>query len=105
MLCSRTWTADAWKDLFIRKTHYALFYIGLIWGVYEDNKLIQTFRYTEEGTLNMMTRTNTPLPENAVIGLVHPMELDEDTLSQWQEQLSDYELYNLFRSCHVRFTA
>ena len=96
LLCPRTWTADGWKDLFIRKPIMHCFAIGLIWGVYEDNKLIQTFRYTEEGTLNTVDEDEYTLPENAVIGLVHPMELDEDTLSQWQEQLSDYEITQPF---------
>ncbi|MEE5992081.1 MAG: DUF4132 domain-containing protein [Oscillospiraceae bacterium] len=96
LLCPRTWTADGWKDLFIRKPIMHCFAIGLIWGVYEDNKLIQTFRYTEEGTLNTVDEDEYTLPENAVIGLVHPIELDEDTISQWQEQLSDYEITQPF---------
>ncbi len=96
LLCPRTWTADGWKDLFIRKPIMHCFAIGLIWGVYEDNKLIQTFRYTEEGTLNTVDEDEYTLPENAVIGLVHPIELDEDMISQWQEQLSDYEITQPF---------
>ena len=96
LLCPRTWTTEGWKDLFIRKPIMHCFAIGLIWGVYEGENLVQTFRYTEEGTLNTVDEDEYTLPENAVIGLIHPMELDAETLSQWQEQLSDYEITQPF---------
>ena len=72
------------------------FAIGLIWGVYEDGKLVQSFRYMEDGSFNTPDEDEYEMPETAVIGLVHPLELDEDTLKQWQEQLSDYEIKQPF---------
>lgn len=96
LLCDRKWTADGWRDLFIRKAVMHSFAIGLIWGVYEKNTLVQSFRYMEDGSFNTPDEEEYTIPEGADIGLVHPMELDEETLAAWREQLSDYEIMQPF---------
>ena len=68
------------------------FATGLIWAAYEEDKLIQTFRYMEEGSFNTPDEDEYTLPDNCTIGLVHPIDLDEDTLLTWKQQLSDYEI-------------
>ncbi len=96
LLCDRKWTTEGWCALFIRKAVMHSFAIGLIWGVYENGKLTQSFRYMEDGSFNTPDEEEYTLPENAEIGLVHPMELDEDTLTAWREQLEDYEITQPF---------
>ena len=96
LLCDRKWTTDGWRDLFIRKPVMHCFAIGLIWGVYADGKLVQSFRYMEDGSFNTSDEEEYELPENAVIGLVHPLELDEETRQKWTEQLEDYEIKQPF---------
>lgn len=97
LLCDRKWTVDSWKELFIRKPVMHCFAIGLIWGAYDEKQqLLQTFRYMEDGTFNTADEEEYTLPENAYIGLIHPVELDEETLSAWREQLSDYEITQPF---------
>ncbi len=68
------------------------FATGLIWGCYEGGKLKDTFRYMEDGSFNTVEEEEYEMPSDGRIGLVHPIELDEDTLSAWKEQLSDYEV-------------
>lgn len=97
LLCDRKWTADGWKELFIKKPVMHCFAIGLIWGAYdEQDNLLQTFRYLEDGSFTTSDEDEYELPENCKIGLVHPIELDEETLSAWKEQLSDYEINQPF---------
>ena len=48
----RLWTVPAWQELFVRNPIMHQFAIGLIWGVYEDHKLVQSFRYMEDGSFN-----------------------------------------------------
>jgi len=96
-LCDRKWTPDAWKDLFIHKPVMHCFAIGLIWGAYDEHdKLLQTFRYMEDGSFTTSDEEEYELPENAVIGLVHPIELDKEMIDTWREQLSDYEITQPF---------
>ena len=49
---AREWTVEAWEALFVKNPIMHQFAIGLLWGVYQDRKLVQTFRYMEDGTFN-----------------------------------------------------
>ncbi len=118
----RQWSVEAWKKLFVKNPIMHQFATGLIWGIYEERKLVSTFRYMEDGSFNTEDEDEFELPEDAagaaqgktadavqsgeadpadgtaqaavrpMIGLVHPIELSEDSLKTWKEQLEDYEI-------------
>lgn len=88
----RCWNSKAWRKLFVENPVMHQFAISLIWGVYENGKLKETFRYMEDGSFNTPDEEEYPFPDGANIGLVHPVELEEDTLSAWKQQLEDYEI-------------
>lgn len=88
----RLWTAEKWKALFVQNPVMHQFAIGLIWGVYENGSLKDTFRYMEDGSFNTVEEEEYELSGESAIGLVHPIELDQESLSAWKEQLSDYEI-------------
>lgn len=96
----RLWTASEWTDLFVNNVVMRRFAVGLIWGVYtigsEETTVVDTFRYMEDGTFNTVDEDEYELAETAKIGLVHPLELDADTLSAWKTQLEDYEIVQPF---------
>ena len=72
------------------------FAIGLIWGVYDNGKLVDTFRYMDDGTFNTVDEDEYELADGQFIGLIHPLELDADTLAGWRTQLEDYEIAQPF---------
>lgn len=88
----RCWDSGAWRELFVQNPVMHQFAISLIWGVYEDGKLKQTFRYMEDGSFNTADEEEYSLPDGASVGLVHPIELEADTLEAWKQQLEDYEI-------------
>ena len=88
----RCWSADAWRALFVGNPIMHQFAMSLIWGVYEDGKLQATFRYMEDGSFNTVDEEEYQLPDDAQIGLAHPVELDSETLDGWKQQLEDYEI-------------
>ena len=92
----RQWKTKNWKALFVENPIMRQFATGLIWGVYQgkglDKTVIKTFRYMEDGTFNTVDEEEYQLPERVDIGLVHPLELSEEELAAWKEQLSDYEI-------------
>ena len=92
MSLDRKWTAGNWKKLFVKNPLMHQFAISLIWGDYRDGKLETTFRYLEDGTFNTVDEEEYELSDEALIGLVHPIELDKETIDAWKEQLSDYEI-------------
>lgn len=88
----RLWTVSAWQELFVRNPIMHQFAIGLIWGVYEEHKLTQSFRYMEDGSFNTEDEEEFTPPESGQIGLVHPIELTRESLEAWRQQLEDYEI-------------
>lgn len=93
---SRYWSTASWKRLFVENVLMQKFAIGLVWGVYEDGKLVDTFRYMDDGTFNTVDEDEYELTDDVTIGLIHPLELDEDTLNGWRTQLEDYEIAQPF---------
>ena len=91
LLADRRWTKSAWEDLFVKNPVMHCFAIGLIWAAYYENECT-TFRYMEDGTFNTSDEDEFILPDECSIGLVHPIDLDEELISSWKEQLSDYEI-------------
>ncbi|MBQ8966679.1 DUF4132 domain-containing protein [Ruminococcus sp.] len=97
LMNDRRWTAEGWKELFVKNAVMHGFAMGLIWGLYDDSgKLTDTFRYTEEGSFNSVDDDELTIPDNAKIGLVHPLELTAEQISAWKEQLEDYEITQPF---------
>lgn len=92
MSAERLWKVAQWRELFVKNPVMHQFATGLIWGIYEDGVLKDTFRYMEDGSFNTVDEEVYVLPETGMIGLVHPIELDEESLNAWKEQLSDYEI-------------
>lgn len=93
LLNGRKWTYNNFKTVFVENPIMNIFALKLIWGAYdENNNLIQSFRYMEDGTFNTVDEEEYSLPENSLITLVHPSELDSDTIEKWKTQLSDYEI-------------
>ena len=60
----RYWDTDHWKELFVKNPVMRQFAIGLIWGVYEDKNLLNTFRHMEDGTFNTVDEEEYILPED-----------------------------------------
>ena len=92
LMNGRRWPSKAWIELFVENPIMHRFATGLIWGVYKDGKLLDTFRYMDDGTFNTVDEEEYTLPEKATITLVHPVELSSEALTQWKEQLDDYEI-------------
>ena len=88
----RQWSVKKWKELFVNNPVMHQFAISLIWGVYNQDGLVDTFRYMEDGSFNTKDEDEFEFPNEGSIGLVHPIELDSETKEQWKEQLSDYEV-------------
>lgn len=92
LTAERLWKTDQWETLFVKNPVMHQFAIGLIWGLYENGILKDTFRYMEDGSFNTVDEDEYELPAEGMIGLVHPVEITKEEISAWKEQLSDYEV-------------
>lgn len=93
---NRVWNTEAWRSLFVDNVLMQKFAIGLIWGVYDDTGLKETFRYMDDGTFNTVDEDEYELQDDAMIGLVHPIELTTNERDAWKTQLDDYEITQPF---------
>ncbi|MBI6874808.1 DUF4132 domain-containing protein [Clostridium aciditolerans] len=89
---NRIWKKKDWENLFVENPIMHNFSLGLVWGVYAEGELKDTFRYMEDGTFNTKDEEEYELLEDSLIGLVHPLEMDEETLNTWIQQFEDYEI-------------
>ena len=96
LISVRFWQAEKWEELFVRNPIMHLFATGLIWGVYENGTLQETFRYMEDGSFNTVDEEEYAFPGDGMIGLVHPLELRKEELDAWKQQLSDYDVIQPF---------
>lgn len=88
----RTWPKDKWQAIFIENPVMRYMAAGLIWGIYKEGELLESFRYTENGTFITINETPFTLPEEAVISLVHPIDLTDEALAKWKKQLNDQKI-------------
>ena len=65
---ARMWSVDAWRRLFVKNPVMHQFATGLIWGVYRDGKLVQSFRYMEDGSFNTQDEEEYHLPAGSPDG-------------------------------------
>lgn len=92
----RYWSQATWTSLFVENPIMQQFAISLIWGEYQEGKLLATFRYMEDGTFNTIEEEEHELMPDTAIGLVHPLELSEEERELWRQQLEDYEVVQPF---------
>lgn len=97
---AREWNKEAWEKIFTKNPVMRRFATSLIWGVYQDKKLLQSFRYMEDGSFNTEDEEEYTMPKLCRIGLVHPMELSKELKEAWQQQLEDYEITQPFAQLH-----
>ncbi|WP_157313935.1 DUF4132 domain-containing protein [Chitinibacter sp. GC72] len=68
----------------------------LAWGLYQDEQLQQVFRVAEDLGFTDAADNALTLPADAVIGLPHPLELDEVMLAALSQLFADYEIIQPF---------
>ncbi|MBW5400345.1 DUF4132 domain-containing protein, partial [Brachyspira pilosicoli] len=104
LLNGRKWTYNNFKTVFVENPIMNMFALKLIWGAYdENNNLIQSFRYMEDGSFNTVDEEEYTLKEDSLITLVHPLELDSNTIEKWKSQLSDYEIVQPIEQLNLKY--
>ncbi|WP_181292086.1 DUF4132 domain-containing protein [Brachyspira hampsonii] len=97
---SRKWTLKEWKEIFFDNPFMRTFAVKLIWGVYDkNNKLLNTFRYMEDGSFNNADDEEIDeniIKEDDLITLISPIEIDNTLIEKWKKQLADYDIVQPF---------
>ena len=93
----RKWQFNNWKDLFLYNPFMKMFAVNLVWGVFDEkNTLLNSFRYMEDGTFNDINDEELYIEDDAIIGLLNPIEIKKSIIEKWQKQILDYEIEQPF---------
>jgi hypothetical protein len=96
MVDERRWSLENFNRVFLRHTLMRNFAQRLIWGVYENGLLGQTFLVGADATLSDADYRALLISDNAQVGLLHPVHLSPEGRSLWNGVLHDYEIIQPF---------
>lgn len=104
MVEGRRWRAREFRALFVE--HPLLRHLSrrLLWGHYEDGVLVQCLRVAEDLSYADAHDDLLTLPDEAMVGLVHPLQLSAADAAAFGQIYADYEILQPFpqlgRECH-----
>lgn len=97
MIEGRRWPVGAWiKDL---KQHPLMIHFTrrLLWGMYSaDGAFLEGFRTAEDETLVDIDDREISLAPGVLVGVVHPLHLEDDLRRAWASHFSDYQIISPF---------
>ncbi len=96
-MCSqRRWSAADFQTFIAH--HPLVVHIArrLVWATFDGTKVKTTFRVIEDATLADEADTTFALPKDAIVGLVHRLELSDALAAKWGSLLADYEILQPF---------
>lgn len=96
MVNRRRWSGADFKRLLVG--HPLLWHIvrRLVWGLYDSSgRLTGALRVAEDRSFADVEDDMLTLPDEAVVGVAHPLELEEK-LAAWSEVFADYEILQPF---------
>ena len=96
MAVQRRWTAAEQRRLFVE--HPLLWHLSrrLVWSSFDaDGRPLTAFRVAEDRTLADRDDAELVVPDDALVGIAHPLHLGAD-LGTWTELFADYEVLQPF---------
>ncbi len=96
MVGQRRWTGEQLRKFFL--DHPLMIHLSrrLVWARYEEEKVVSTFRVAEDGSLANVEDDEIAIDDDAVIGIVHALDLPERDGERWGEVFGDYEILQPF---------
>jgi hypothetical protein len=96
LVLQRRWTLEQWQAFFLNKPLPFAMARALVWGIYEEEQLKVQFSVTDDQEFEDAAYEEVELPDGASIGLIHPMELDEEGRTAWEGYLKENKLAPIF---------
>ena len=93
----RTWNWQDFETLLVQHPLMTHLVQRTIWATYDAEKRLQsTFRVAEDQTYTDANDNPCNLDPSLLIGIPHPLDLDDTTKSLWGEVIGDYEIMQPF---------
>jgi len=88
-IAQRRWKAANWQEHFMGKALMFAFAQSLVWGIYGDGKFTEIFGVNQDQTLENTDFEEVEIPDNSMIDMVYPLELDEATKKMRETYLKE----------------
>ncbi len=92
MVKGRTWTAKDFETLIMHHPLMGNLARGIVFGVKRKGKLVATFRVADDGSYANEKDVKYTLAKDALVTIVHPLDLSEAQKGSWVQIFGDYEL-------------
>ncbi|GAA1949305.1 DUF4132 domain-containing protein [Catenulispora subtropica] len=104
MVTQRRWTTQEFTEYFTGHPLLRHIVRRLVWATFEDERPVTAFRIAEDLSSADVSDDEYHLPDDATVGIAHPLHLGED-LPAWADMFADYEILQPFaqlgRSVHT----
>jgi hypothetical protein len=105
MCTRRRWHLSSFRLYFVEHPLLRNLAHRLVWGVFRNGKLEQTFRVAQDDSFANASDETVTIAEDAEVGIVHPLDLDAATLAKWSESLASYDILQPFEQLGRRVHA
>ncbi len=97
LIIQRRWAKDQWQQFFLENPVMFIYATKLLWGIYTNDGLLQdTFIVSDDTSILTVDEDEYEIEEEAVIGMVHPSQLNSDLLQQWKQVFFDRAIETVF---------
>ena len=96
LIIQRRWDYHQWQKFFLQNPVMFIYATKILWGIYENDNLMQTFICNEDTSLLNVESEEIVIDENSRIGIVHPTQLHPAALQQWKQFFFDNSIETIF---------
>lgn len=97
LIIQRRWSFAAWQSFFLNNPVMFIYATKLVWGVYTaDDTIAAVFICNDDSSLIDHNYDEVMIPEDAMIGMVHPAQLAAEQVQQWQQVLFQQKVEQVF---------
>ena len=94
LFTQRKWTAKKWNEIFIKNPIMQKFAIFLVWKEIDDkNKIINTFKYTENGAFETIDEKKYEINKDNYINLLYLPQISNNGQKYWKKYFKDNKLH------------
>ncbi len=86
------WNISEWEKKFLRNPLIFAIIQNIVWGVFEHNKISDNFMVQRNFDIVNITSKKINLPAESQVGILHPLDLSDDEIKQWIQNLSNSQL-------------
>src|SRR6185369_14076367 len=96
MIRGRSWEALEHRALLVDHPLAGRIARKVLWAVVDRGRIASTFRVAEDGTLADDRDAPVTLPDDARIGIPHPLAIDDALKTRWSGIFADYAIIQPF---------